>query len=116
MPWQLESHADRVREARKLVDRRAYDANERMQPGSKEHARYRSSRRWQRIRRAFLSHYPVCNDPYGTHGEPLAAATQVDHIVPLARGGARADWENLQALCVTCHARKSQGERLDGHT
>ena len=112
MPSQLPSHADLVRESRKATDRRAYDANVRMLPGAKEHARYRSSKRWQRLRKIFLSHHPTCNDPYKVHDEPLEAAAQVDHIVPLALGGARAEWDNLQSLCTGCHARKSQGERV----
>ena len=112
MPCQLPSHADLVRESNKAIDRRAYDANVRMRPGAKEHARYRSSKRWQKLRRVFLGRFPACNDPYKIHGEPLEAATQVDHIVPLALGGARAEWDNLQSLCTGCHARKSQEERI----
>lgn len=33
-------------------------------------------------------------------------ATTVDHVVPLAAGGARLDPANLQAACVTCNAGK----------
>jgi 5-methylcytosine-specific restriction endonuclease McrA len=38
-----------------------------------------------------------------------AAATCVDHIIPLARGGSD-EYTNLQAACATCNARK--GARL----
>jgi 5-methylcytosine-specific restriction endonuclease McrA len=38
-------------------------------------------------------------------------ATIVDHVVPLASGGT-ADPENLQAVCRSCHERKSEAERL----
>lgn len=41
----------------------------------------------------------------------LVRATVVDHIKPLARGGTH-DKGNLQALCVTCHNRKTA--TLDG--
>jgi 5-methylcytosine-specific restriction protein A len=33
-----------------------------------------------------------------------------DHVLPLKDGGARFDWANLQALCVSCHNRKTAGE------
>ena len=34
------------------------------------------------------------------------AATSVDHIIPLSRGGARLDPSNLVAACVSCNSRK----------
>lgn len=40
------------------------------------------------------------------------AATHVDHVVPLERGGARFDEGNLQPLCAPCHSRKTA--RQDG--
>jgi len=41
----------------------------------------------------------------------LEPTMEVDHIVPLEQGG-RDCLENLQLLCVKCHARKSRDERL----
>lgn len=40
----------------------------------------------------------------------IRAATEVDHIVPLAEGGARLDRANLQALCHRCHMRKGAAD------
>jgi 5-methylcytosine-specific restriction protein A len=37
-------------------------------------------------------------------------ATEVDHIVPVARGGALLDWDNLQSMCHGCHSRKTASE------
>ena len=34
-------------------------------------------------------------------------SNQVDHVVPLAKGGAMSDRGNLQVLCVSCNAAKS---------
>lgn len=34
-------------------------------------------------------------------------ATVVDHITPIAKGGARLATFNLQSLCVYCHNRKT---------
>lgn len=65
--------------------------------------------RWQRIRKMFLASHPVCEDPYGVHVGQVIPATDVDHIVPLSRGGThRVD--NLQALCHACHSRKTARE------
>lgn len=64
---------------------------------------------WSRIRRRVLSlanyscEVPGCGRP----------ATEVDHVVPRAEGGTD-DLENLRALCIGCHASKSEDERLRG--
>ena len=60
---------------------------------------------WQRIRRVFLRENPCCV----LCGQP---ATDVDHIVPLSRGGTH-DAENLQALCHSHHSQKTT--RIDNH-
>lgn len=39
-------------------------------------------------------------------------ASQVDHIRPIRQGGARLDPENLQALCHSCHSRKTRTEDM----
>ena len=39
------------------------------------------------------------------------AASQVDHIMPLSRGGTN-DRANLQPLCHSCHSRKTAREQL----
>jgi 5-methylcytosine-specific restriction enzyme A len=62
--------------------------------------------RWQKLRRLYLRRYPVCV----LCGRP---ATDVDHILPRRRGGS--DHEtNLQALCASCHARKTNQELRQG--
>lgn len=61
---------------------------------------------WQRLRRWFLKRHPLCVDPFGAHGAWPQPATDVDHIVPRARGGTD-DESNLQALCHECHSRKT---------
>lgn len=36
-------------------------------------------------------------------------ATEVDHIQPLSRGGGHG-WDNLQALCKSCHSKQTARE------
>ena len=63
---------------------------------------------WRRLRSYVLDHQPLCADPFGHHVEDrrVVPASQVDHIVPRAEGGTD-DEDNLQALCPSCHARKT---------
>lgn len=42
----------------------------------------------------------------------LASTYQIDHIKPLCEGGSNSI-SNLTALCVSCHARKTQLEAID---
>lgn len=39
----------------------------------------------------------------------ITTATEVDHIMPLAKGGSN-DLTNLQSLCKRCHSRKTATE------
>lgn len=59
--------------------------------------------RWRRFRAWYLRRNPVCVEC----GRP---ATQVDHVAPLVRGGAHCSTENSQALCASCHSRKTAKE------
>ena len=40
-------------------------------------------------------------------GKELGRA-QVDHVVPVMKGGAVSDPANLQVLCVSCHIAKTR--------
>lgn len=64
-----------------------------------------STRRWRRLRLAVLRAEPLCAECL-RQGR-LVPATQVDHIVPISRGGAVWDPDNLQPLCASCHSRKT---------
>jgi len=46
--------------------------------------------------------------------EKLPSTFQVDHIVPVFRGGDNSR-ENGMALCVSCHATKTQNENIERH-
>lgn len=61
-------------------------------------------RHWQQLRRLILSRQPLCVEC--ERAGRIVAATEVDHIVPLAVGGTN-DTDNLQPLCKSCHSRKT---------
>jgi len=54
---------------------------------------------WRRNRARFLKYHPVCE----CCGKP---ATEPHHRIPRRRGG-RDTWDNLEALCHSCHSRKT---------
>ena len=58
---------------------------------------------WQRLRRVVLTEEPLCRFCAGRG--LVAAATEVDHIVPIARSPElRLVRANLRPLCRSCHA------------
>ena len=65
----------------------------------------------QTVRRRILTANPLCVqcDARGV----VRAATEIDHIVPLSRGGPDDD-SNRQALCSECHAAKTAAEARGG--
>ncbi|MCZ6547966.1 MAG: HNH endonuclease signature motif containing protein [Deltaproteobacteria bacterium] len=48
-----------------------------------------------------LRAHPLCNVE-----DCKEAATDIDHIIPIAKGGDDSEW-NLQALCHSHHSRKT---------
>lgn len=63
------------------------------------------TQRWLRVRRRQLSREPCCRR-CADQGV-VRLAEQVDHIVPMSRGGSAFDPSNLQSLCAECHSYKS---------
>jgi 5-methylcytosine-specific restriction protein A len=63
---------------------------------------------WRRVRNAVLHDEPFCVVCKAVGVVQLAQ--DVDHVVPLAHGGARLDRANLQPLCRECHQVKTSGE------
>lgn len=73
----------------------------------KEVGFYQSSN-WRRLRANFLRLHPLCRS-CANQGRTVAAVV-VDHVLPIKDGGTRLDTANLQALCVSCHNRKTAAE------
>lgn len=70
-----------------------------------------TGRRLQAMRAALFARSPFCAECERQGLTRLA--TQRDHIVPLAEGGAD-DETNEQGLCDDCHEVKSRGEAVAG--
>jgi 5-methylcytosine-specific restriction protein A len=62
----------------------------------------RYGRRWRKIRKVFLTAHPLC-ELCREQGR-YTPAEEVHHIKPLSEGGTH-DYENLMALCKSCHSR-----------
>lgn len=74
----------------------------------------RRSGRWlQREREKLFTQAPLCAECQ-RHGR-VTLATQRDHVVPLAEGGADDDG-NVQGLCAACHETKRKQESARGLT
>ena len=66
---------------------------------------------WRRKRLWFIRRHPLCAHCLSERGLRVKAV-DVDHIIPLAEGGDD-DFDNLQALCKSCHSRKTAREQRD---
>ena len=64
--------------------------------------------RWRKFAKWYLQHYPICATK--GCGRP---AREVDHVIPLTQGGDHCDVTNSQALCKSCHSRKTAMEGMD---
>lgn len=58
--------------------------------------------RWRRYRLSYLARNPLCVEC--RKQKKVEAATEVHHIVPLAKGGKHSP-SNLMPLCKPCHSR-----------
>ena len=67
--------------------------------------RTRQTSRWKRVRLQVLRNAPVCERCSQDF------SMEVNHIVPLERGGAEYDYDNLEALCVSCHRKVTAAQR-----
>lgn len=65
------------------------------------------TKRWQILRRRVLYEKPIC-----AVEDCWRIATDVDHIKPLAEGGAMWDRKNLSGLCAKHHSQKTRAEQL----
>lgn len=74
----------------------------------KDNTPFYNSWPWRKLRKVFRINHPLC-----VHCEANDIVTPgkvVDHIVPINKGGAPLDVNNLQSLCEKCHNKKSSNE------
>jgi 5-methylcytosine-specific restriction protein A len=57
---------------------------------------------WEKVRKNYLARFPLC-ERCKEQGR-ITSAVLVHHIKPIRQGGERLNPDNLQALCVSCHA------------
>ena len=67
-------------------------------------------RRWMRRRARWLAEHPLCERC--VERDRVTAAEEVDHRVPLWKGGAD-DESNFSSLCKVCHAAKTAAEAVE---
>ena len=63
-----------------------------------------ASAAWKQARKHYIVLHPLCEICH------RAVSTVVDHIKPINQGGAPLDESNFQALCSSCHNKKSGHE------
>lgn len=69
-------------------------------------ARFYDRRVWRdRVRVRQLTAEPLC-ERCAAIGETVQAE-QVDHRIPISKGGDAYDPRNLSSLCASCHSRKT---------
>ena len=67
--------------------------------------------RWAKLRNAYILGNPLC--AHCLIQDRVTLAAEIDHVRPLADGGARLDPDNLQALCRSCHSLKTATDRAN---
>lgn len=75
------------------------------------HVGGKTDMRMRRSMDAYRASHPYCE-----HSGCHRVMHQVDHIVPLAEGGDRYDWDNYQSLCKTHHDQKTHADSMRGKT
>lgn len=67
------------------------------------------SNRWKKVSAAFRRANPLCAECL--KNDTLTQSKVTDHIKPVNDGVDPWDQDNWQALCISCHQKKSRSER-----
>jgi len=71
-------------------------------------AKFYQSTAWRKLRAVKIERFPLCEECQ--RRGITTPAQMVDHIVPINKGGAPFDIDNIQSPCHQCHNRKSGAE------
>ncbi len=74
--------------------------------------KFYNTQRWKKLRAFFRKRHPLCEECL-KEGR-LNPSIIVDHIKPIKEGGSPLAWDNLQALCWSCHSMKTLRDRRGG--
>ena len=109
MPTRPKTHLQRMRADGLLIEARVDAKAAAPDPPRESPSRRGYGRAWQRARQRYLGRHPLCVECHA-HGQ-AEAATTVDHLVP-HKGDKALFWDkgNWQALCTSCHSRKTARE------
>jgi 5-methylcytosine-specific restriction enzyme A len=69
---------------------------------------------WTKFRKAYLVEHPICVLCRDSVPSRLVAASVVDHVKPMSKGGDKYSHDNLRALCKPCHDGAVQSENRTG--
>lgn len=76
---------------------------------SNSNTEFYNSWKWRKLRKTFLINNPLCVVCQSM--DIVTPATVADHIVPINKGGAKLDVNNLQPMCEHHHNSKSAKEK-----
>mgnify|MGYP003653281234 FL=1 len=68
-----------------------------------------NSRQWRKLRQMVLHKQPIC--VMCEQKNRYTTANTIDHIQSINKGGAVWAMDNLQALCSSCHNKKSARDK-----
>ena len=101
-----EEHREDKQSRKKERDRQY---NEKRDPKLRK---FYSSARWKKVRKRYISKNPLCE--HCLERDRVKPADVVDHIIPVkVDWSKRLDASNLQSLCNSCHAKKTQEDKKE---
>jgi len=100
MPYAPKRHRA-IRSARR--QHRSYDKRR----GSARQRGYDTA--WDKFSAWYRKEHPLCEEC--VKNDLIIPVDVVDHIIPLAEGGAHCDEENAMSLCWSCHEKKKAREK-----
>jgi len=90
--------------AGKILNNKYYGNNKRKRERKYKKGMLYNTKKWRRFSKWYRKKYPFCK-------KCDKLASDVDHIIPIKEGGDPYNLKNLQALCKTCHAKKTKEDK-----